>query len=163
MRALGISPRDYRDMDTVVDLGPCNPCKYISWEAITQVFFNQVSFRTKLHINILFAVREPFVGRGLLRKNSIRNRGLPRRETPRKDPSICLKSFLHSFTDFGGRTSWHPLDFSKSYRYITGRQTRGFKTVHLTISRSGRNRASPREKYILLRGTESHDSVVIMA
>ena len=95
MRALGISPRDYRDMGTVVDLGPCNPCNSISWKPLPRVF-QKVSFCTKLHI-IIYPLRPGSrLLDGIFEKNSIRNRG-----------PIGLKSFLRSFTDFGGRTGWH--------------------------------------------------------
>ena len=106
MRALGMSPRDYRDMGTVVDLGPCYPCNYISWEAITQ----GLSIKCRLVLNYIyipFAVREPFVGRGLLKKIALEIKGFRFVKPRDKDRSICLKSFLLSFTDFGGRTGWH--------------------------------------------------------
>ena len=83
---------------------------------IARLFFNQASFRYKLH-NI------PFVGRSLSR-------------TCQCPPS---SSFAPRF-----RTSnWLvPLVSTKSYRYTTGLQTRGFTIISLTISRYGRNRAN---------------------
>ena len=88
-----ISPRDDRDMDTVVDLRPCNPCNYFRWEDVAQGSFNQTSFRTKLHIYTLCGPGAD-CWKGSFEENSIRNRGLPRRATPRKGRSISPKSFL---------------------------------------------------------------------
>ena len=113
MRALRVSPRDYRDMGTVVDLGPCNICNSISsrWEDITQ----GLSTKRRLVQSYIFLYTLGGPGavcwKRSFEENNIRNRGLPRRETPRKTGPFALNpSFVYpqiSDVELAGTTRFH--------------------------------------------------------
>ena len=73
-----------------------------------RMLFNQTSFRTELHVH--FAVPEPFWKESFEEKSSIRNRGLLRLETLRKDGSIFPKFIVRSQTsdvELAGTTRFH--------------------------------------------------------
>ena len=70
--------------------------------------FNQTSFRTELYVH--FAVPEPFWNESFEENSTIRNRGLPRLETLRKDRSSFPKLIVRSQksdVELAGTTRFH--------------------------------------------------------
>ena len=82
-------------MGNIVDLGPRNPCNYIRCENIAQDISIERCFVLS-YIYIPFAVPEPFVGKGLLWKITLKIEGFRVVKPREKDRSISPKYFLHS-------------------------------------------------------------------
>ena len=128
-----------------VDLGPRNPYYYVRCEDIAEGLSIKRRFVLS-YIYTSFAVPEPFVGNGLLRKITSEIEGFRVVKLREKTgPFPSNPSFVHSF-----RTSNFlvPLDSTKSFRFTRGRQIRRFQTLGLTISSYGRNRAHLRKSNI---------------
>ena len=72
--------------------------------------FNQTSFRSELHVHFLCGPRAVCWKQPFEENSIIRNRGLPRRETPRKDGPISPKFFVRlqsSDVELAGTTRLH--------------------------------------------------------
>ena len=102
-------PKIMHALGNAVDLGPRNCYHSIRCKDIAQDLSSKRRFVLS-YIYIPFAVPESLVESKSFEENFIRNRGLPHRETPRKDGPNFLKLFLRSQIsdiDVAGTTGFH--------------------------------------------------------
>ena len=88
-------PKIMHALGNVVDPGPRNYCNSIRCNYITQGLSSKRRFELS-YIYIPFVVQEQLVESKSFVGNIIRNHGLPRRETPRKDGPNSPKQFFRS-------------------------------------------------------------------